>query len=33
MMKGRRNQDGKFVQDDDSDSDFDEKDYRASLKT
>jgi hypothetical protein len=32
-MKGKRNQDGKFVQDDDSDSDFDEKDYRASLKT
>nr|VVW88966.1 unnamed protein product [Nymphaea colorata] len=34
MMKGKRNQDGKFVQnDDDDDSDFDEKEYRNSLKT
>ena len=34
MMKGKRNEEGKFVQnDDESDSDFDEKDYRASLKT
>jgi hypothetical protein len=33
MMKGKRNQEGKFVQDDDDDSDFDEKDYRNSLKT
>lgn len=34
MMKGKRNQEGKFVQDDDDDdSDFDEKEYRNSLKT
>lgn len=33
MLKGKRNEEGKFVQDDDSDSDFDEKDYRRSLKT
>jgi len=34
MMKGKRNEEGKFVEnDDESDSDFDEKDYRASLKT
>jgi U3 small nucleolar RNA-associated protein 11 len=34
MAKGKRNQEGKFVQEDsDDDSDFDEKDYRASLKT
>lgn len=31
MMKGKRNEEGKFVEED-SDSDFDEKDYRASLK-
>lgn len=33
MNKGKRNEEGKFVEEDDSDSDFDEKDYRASLKT
>ena len=34
MGKGKRNEDGKFVeQEDDSDSDYDEKDYRRSLKT
>lgn len=34
MTKGKRNEDGKFVeQDDESDSDYDEKDYRRSLKT
>lgn len=32
MGKGKRNQEGKFVEED-SDSDFDEKDYRSSLKT
>ena len=32
MNKGKRNEEGKFVEED-SDSDFDEKDYRASLKT
>ena len=32
MNKGKRNEEGKFVEDD-SDSDFDEKDYRESLKT
>lgn len=33
MNKGKRNEEGKFVEESDSDSDFDEKDYRASLKT
>lgn len=33
MLKGKRNEEGKFIEDSDSDSDFDEKDYRASLKT
>ena len=34
MAKGKRNQEGKFVQDDsEDDSDFDEKEYRTSLKT
>jgi hypothetical protein len=34
MAKGKRNEEGKFVREDsDDDSDFDEKDYRASLKT
>ena len=32
MLKGQRNEEGKFVEED-SDSDFDEKDYRLSLKT
>ena len=32
MNKGKRNEEGKFVEDD-SDSDFDEKEYRESLKT
>jgi hypothetical protein len=33
MMKGKRNEEGKFVEGDESDSDFDEKEYRTSLKT
>lgn len=34
MAKGKRNEEGKFVQDDEEeDSDFDEKDYRLSLRT
>ena len=32
MARGKQNEEGKFVIDDD-DSDFDEKEYRASLKT
>lgn len=32
MAKGKRNEEGKFVEED-SDSDWDEKEYRASLKT
>ncbi len=31
--KGKKNEEGKFVEESDDDSDFDEKDYRVSLKT
>jgi U3 small nucleolar RNA-associated protein 11 len=34
MAKGKRNEEGKFVQEEsEDDSDFDEKEYRTSLKT
>jgi|JI6StandDraft_1071083.scaffolds.fasta_scaffold726446_1 U3 small nucleolar RNA-associated protein 11 len=33
MNKGKKNEEGKFVEESDDDSDFDEKDYRVSLKT
>ena len=33
MNKGKRNEEGKFVEDQDSDSDFEEKQFRAALKT
>ena len=33
MMKGKRNEEGKFVEESEDDSDYDEKQYRRSLKT